>query len=182
MHMPGAIHVSMLALACWALTGASGGAEVRDRSSSGFTVKTTVNVAAPPQRVYQDLLDPGSWWDREHTYSGDARNMTLVAQPGGCFCEKVPGAGAVEHGRVINVLTGKMLRISAAFGPLQELAVTGTMTWQVEPAAQGKGSTLTMTYAAAGYAPGGLDKLADVVDQVLGRQVQLLKAYAEKSR
>jgi uncharacterized protein YndB with AHSA1/START domain len=182
MRRPGATCVPMLALVCWALTGAGAGAEVRDRSSSGFTVKTTVNVAAPPPRVYQELLDPGSWWDKEHTYSGEARNMTLVAQPGGCFCEKVPGGGAVEHGRVINVSTGRMIRISAALGPLQELAVTGTMTWQIDPAAQGKGSTLTMTYAAGGYAPGGLDKLADIVDQVLGRQVQLLKAYAEKSR
>ena len=173
--------LSLLTLACGLLTTAAG-AEVRDRAPSGFTVRTTVSVVAPPQRVYQDLLDLGSWWDSEHTYSGDAKNMTLAAQPGGCFCEKVPGGGAVEHGRVINVSTGRMIRISAAVGPLQELAVTGTMTWQIEPSAQGKGSTLTMTYTAAGYAPGGLDKLADIVDQVLGRQVQLLKAHSEKSR
>jgi uncharacterized protein YndB with AHSA1/START domain len=173
--------VCILALVCAALTNARAGAEVRDRSSSGFTVRTSVTVAAPAQRLYRDLLNVGSWWDKEHTYSGDAGNMSLVAQPGGCFCEKVPG-GAVEHGRVINVSANKLLRISAAFGPLQELAVIGTMTWQIEPSTQGTGSTLTMTYTAGGYAPGGLDKLADIVDQVLGRQVQLLKAYSEKSR
>ena len=179
--MTGVIRVTLLALAVGALVSPVVKAEVRDRSASGFTVRTTVSVAAPADRVYQSLIDPGSWWDKDHTYSGDAKNMTLVAQPGGCFCEKVPG-GAVEHGRVVNVSTGKMIRISAALGPLQELAVTGTMTWQIEPAAQGKGSTLTMTYAAAGYSPGGLDKLADIVDQVLSRQVQLLKAYSEKGK
>lgn len=171
----------ILALVCVALPNAPAGAEVRDRSSSGFTVRTSVTVAAPAQRLYRDLLNVGSWWDKEHTYSGDAANMSLVAQPGGCFCEKVSG-GAVEHGRVINVAANRMLRISAAFGPLQELAVIGTMTWQIAPSTQGTGSTLTMTYTAGGYAPGGLDKLADIVDQVLGRQVQLLKAYAEKSK
>jgi hypothetical protein len=67
-------------------------------------------------------------------------------------------------------------------GPLQELAITGTMTWTIEPAKQGSGSTLTMTYAAGGYAPGGLDKLADIVDSVLAQQVKLLKAYAERDR
>ena len=36
--------------------------------------------------------------------------------------------------------------------------------------------------AMAGYAPGGLDTLAGPVDQVLTRQVQLLKAYSEKPR
>jgi uncharacterized protein YndB with AHSA1/START domain len=172
--------LSMLALGCSVLTLAPAGAEVRDRTASGFTVRTTVSVAAQPQRVYQDLLAVGAWWDKDHTYSGDAKNMTLVAQPGGCFCEQVPGAGAVEHGRVVNVSTGKLLRISTALGPLQELAVTGTMTWQIEPSAQGQGSILTMTYTVAGYAPGGLDMLADPVDQVLSRQVQLLKAYSEK--
>jgi hypothetical protein len=75
-----------------------------------------------------------------------------------------------------------MIRISGALGPLQEMATIGTMTWTIEPAKQGSGSTLTMTYAASGYAPGGMDKLADIVDTVLGQQVKLLKAYAESAR
>jgi hypothetical protein len=171
--------VSILALACLVFTGAGATADVIDRSPSGFTVKTTLAVEATPQRIYQDLLNVGAWWDKDHTYSGNAKNMTLAAQPGGCFCEKFAG-GAVEHGRVVNVSANKMIRIAAALGPLQELAAIGTMTWTIEPAKLGSGSTLTMTYAASGYAPGGLDTLADVVDTVLSRQVQLLKEYAEK--
>jgi uncharacterized protein YndB with AHSA1/START domain len=168
-----------VALVCLGLAAGHAAADVVDRSPSGFTVKTTVAVAAAPQRLYEDLLNLGAWWDKDHTYSGDAKNLTLVAQPGGCFCEKWAG-GSVEHGRVVNVSPNRMIRIASALGPLQELAVTGTMTWTIEPAKQGGGSTLTMTYAASGYAPGGLDKLADIVDSVLGQQVKLLKAYAEK--
>ena len=170
-----------LGLACLTLTGVDATAEVVDRSASGFTVRTTVAVAATPQRIYQDLLNIGAWWDKAHTYSGDAKNMTLIAQPGGCFCETFAG-GAVEHGRVVNVSPNRMMRISSALGPLQEMATIGTMTWTIEPAKQGPGSTLTMTYAASGYAPGGMDKLADIVDTVLGQQVKLLKAYAEKTK
>jgi|SRR5687767_642704 len=173
-------HVFVVVVACLVLAGAPAAADVVDRSPSGFTVKTTVTVVASPQRIYQDLLTIGSWWDNAHTYSGDAKNMTLAAQPGGCFCEKVPGGGAVEHGRVVNVSPNKLIRLSSALGPLQELAVTGTLTWSIEPAKQGSGSTLTMTYAAGGYTPGGLDKLADIVNTVLSQQVQRLKAYAEK--
>lgn len=173
--------VSFVAVACVVLSGVPAGADVVDRSPAGFTIKTNVAVSASPQRIYQDLLNPGAWWDKAHTYSGDAKNMTLVAQPGGCFCEKWAG-GALEHGRVVNVSPNRMVRIATALGPLQELAVTGTMTWSIEAAKQGSGSTLTMTYAVGGYAPGGLDKLADVVDSVLKGQVQLLKAYAEKAR
>jgi hypothetical protein len=86
----------------------------------------------------------------------------------------------VEHGRVVNLVPGKLLRLSAALGPLQEMAVTGTLTWQIESTGQGKPAKLTMTYAAGGYASGGLDKLAPAVDQVLSQQVRLLKAYVEK--
>ena len=164
-----------------ALCGASARAEVVDRSASGFTVRTTVGVAASAQRIYADLLNVGAWWNKEHTYSGDAKNQTLVAQPGGCLCEKYPG-GAIEHGRVLSASPNRLLRLSGSLGPLQELATTGTMTWTIEPAKQGSGSTLTMTYAVGGYAPGGLDKLADIVDSVLAQQVQPLKAYAEKGR
>jgi uncharacterized protein YndB with AHSA1/START domain len=169
----------VLLLSALSNTGAQ--ADVVDRSASGFTVKTTVSVAAAPQRVYQDLLNVGAWWDKAHTYSGDAKNMTLAAQPGGCFCEKYAG-GAIEHGRVVFVSPDRLLRLSGALGPLQEMAITGTMTWAIEPAKQGSGSTVTMTYAVGGYAPGGLDKLADIVDMVLAQQVKLLKAYAEESK
>lgn len=172
--------LSIVALVYVAVSSVLVRADVVDRSPSGFTVKTSVAVAASPQRIYQDLLSVGAWWDKDHTYSGDAKNMTLVAQPGGCFCEKWAG-GAVEHGRVVSVSPNKMIRISAALGPLQQLGVAGTLTWSIDPATQSNGSTLTMTYAAGGYAPGGLDTLADIVDSVLKGQVQRLKAYAEKS-
>jgi uncharacterized protein YndB with AHSA1/START domain len=159
-------------------------ADVVDRSSNGFTLKTTVQVAAAPERVYRALLDVGAWWGKDHTYSGDSRNLSIAAQPGGCFCETLANGGAVEHGRVVNLVPGSLLRLSSALGPLQELAVAGAWTWQIAASkdAAGPGSTLTMTYAVGGYAPGGLDKLADVVDQVISQQVGFLKAHVEKTR
>jgi uncharacterized protein YndB with AHSA1/START domain len=159
-------------------------AEVVDKSASGFTVKTSVPLAASADRVYRALVDIGSWWGSDHTYSGDAKNMSIAPLPGGCFCEKLPNGGGVEHGRVVNVVPGRLLRLDTALGPLQELRVSGSMTWQIAASGQGaaQGSTVTMTYVVGGYAPGGLDKLAAVVDQVLSQQVQLLKAHVEKAR
>jgi uncharacterized protein YndB with AHSA1/START domain len=155
-------------------------ADVVDKGPAGFTLKTTVTVAAPPDRLFRALVDVGAWWSGDHTYTGDARNMSIAPLPGGCFCEKLPGGGGVEHGRVVQVKPGALLRLDGALGPLQEMGVAGSMTWQV--AAAGEGSTLTMTYAVGGYAPGGLDALASLVDDVLSQQVRLLKAYAEKVR
>lgn len=173
------VGVALLALAC-AYADGNAYADVVDRSPGGFTVKTTATVAVPPDRLFRTLIDVGSWWGKDHTYSGNSRNMSIAAEPGGCFCEKLPDGGGVEHGRVVNVVPGALLRVEGALGPLQELAVTGSMTWRIE--GSGQSSTLTMTYAVGGYAAGGLDALAPIVDQVLAQQVGFLKAYAEKTR
>ncbi len=153
-------------------------ADVVDRGPNGFTLKTAVEIPAPPSRVYRTLVDVGAWWDREHTYTGNARNLSIDARPGGCFCERLPNGGGVEHGRVVNVSAGSLLRLSAALGPLQELGVAGSLTFQIAESA--KGSTVTMTYAVGGYVPGGLDKLAEPVDTVMAHQLQLLKRHMER--
>jgi uncharacterized protein YndB with AHSA1/START domain len=172
------VWAALVAVSLYGPAGAA--ADVVDSAAGGFTLKTTVQVATPPARTYQALLDIGSWWSKDHTYSGDAKNLSIAAQPGGCYCEKLPDGGAVEHGRVVNLVPGSLLRLQTALGPLQELGVTGSMTWQV--AASGQGSTVTMTYVVGGYAPGGLQKLAPLVDQVLAQQVQNLKTFLDKSR
>ena len=152
--------------------------EVTDRAPNGFTVKVVLEVAAPPETVYASLVhDVGQWWDKDHTYSGDAKNLSIIAAPGGCFCEAMP-AGGVQHGSVVYVAPGRMLRIAGSLGPLQEAGVSGAMTWLMEKS--GTGSKLTFTYSAGGYYPGGLDTLAPIVDNVLTHQAQLLKEYSEK--
>ena len=156
------------------------GADVIDRSAGGFTLKTTVQITGTPERVYRALVDVGSWWGKEHTDTGDSRNLTIAPQPGGCFCERLPNGGGVEHGRVTYVAPGALLRLNASLGPLQELGAAGSLTWQI--AVSGSGSTVTMTYAVGGYVPGGFDALAPIVDRVLAEQVSFLKAHVEGTR
>jgi hypothetical protein len=122
----------------------------------------------------------GEWWEAEHTYSGDSKNLTLVAEPGGCMCEALPNDGSVQHGTVVNVVPGQLVRLSAALGPLQEMGVSGSLTWQFERAAAAE-TKVTLTYAVGGYAPGGLDKLAAVVDMVMTRQLNRLADHAAKA-
>jgi hypothetical protein len=47
------------------------------------------------------------------------------------------------------------------------------------PAAPGN-LTATVTYTVAGAFPGGLDKVADAVDTVIGDQLRRLKMFVEK--
>jgi hypothetical protein len=79
-------------------------AEVVDVADNGFTVKLTVTVAAEPAKAFQALVDVGKWWDPAHTYSQDAANLSIDPKPQGCFCERLPGKGAVVHMTVVNLV------------------------------------------------------------------------------
>jgi len=152
-------------------------AEVLDVQTNGFLLKNEALIDAPPDRVFKALLRVGKWWDPEHTYSGNAREMRIDARPGGCFCERIPGKGAIEHMRVVYVSKNSTLRLLGALGPLQELGVAGGLTWSLK--AEGNGTKLVQGYNVGGYQQGGFAELAPLVNQVLSTQLQRLKAYVE---
>lgn len=153
-------------------------AEVTKSEAGGFVSTHKLMIAAPPDKVWDTIAKPSTWWSKDHTYSGDSANISWDTRPGGCWCEKVEG-GAVEHGRTIYAVRGKTLRISGAFGPLQSGAVSATMTFSLKP--EGKGTALIVTYVAGGYHPSGLQNFATAVDGVLAAQMPGLKAAAERT-
>ena len=153
-------------------------AEVADSSTNGFTVKTSVTIQASPAEVYRRLVHKvGDWWNPQHTFSGDARNLTIEEKPMGCFCETLPGQGAVRHMEVVRFVQGKALVLSGALGPLQSLAAAATMTIQLSPG--DTGTTMEVTYAVAGYLPEGMNIWAAPVDSVITEQFARLKNYVE---
>jgi uncharacterized protein YndB with AHSA1/START domain len=152
-------------------------AEIDDVSMTGFAVRQSVDIAASPDEVYRTLAAPSRWWSSDHTYSHDAANLSLDPRAGGCWCETLPGGGSVQHMVVVNAMPGKMLRLRGALGPLQALAVDGTMTFALHPT--GKGTELTMSYAIGGYSKAGFSDLAKAVDGVLADQMMRLRLLAE---
>jgi hypothetical protein len=153
-------------------------AEVVSSVPSGFVVKTEAVVGVSPDSLYATLVQHVSeWWDPDHTFSGDAANLTLEAKPGGCFCEALPDGGGVRHLQVVYASPGKLLRMSGGLGPLQGSGLSGSLTFSFE--AQGDSTLARMQYAVGGYMEGGLEKIAPVVDGVLHGQFMRLKAFAE---
>lgn len=166
-----------------ALLPVSAHAEVKSATEAGFAVSSTVEIAASPDAVYALIANPADWWLSDHTYSGDAANMTIDPRAGGCFCEAIPGrdgapSGSIEHARVIYAQPGRLLRMSGALGPLQAEAAIGTLTFSLKP--HDGVTSVTMDYAVGGYVRGGAGSLATVVDMVLGQQLQSLAAHAAK--
>jgi uncharacterized protein YndB with AHSA1/START domain len=148
---------------------------------NGFLVKFEVSVKAPVAKVYDALVGQiGSWWDSEHTYSGDAKNLSIDARPGGCFCEKLPNGGGIEHARVIYVAPRQVLRLSGALGPLQASGVAGTLTWKLT--GDTDNTRIQLVYSAGGFIDGGFEKIAPAVESVLRGQLDRLKQFAETGK
>ena len=101
----------------------------------------------------------------------------MAMRPGGCFCEALPDGGGAEHARVIHVAPNRLLRLSGALGPLQQGAVTGTLSFEMT--GEGQGTALVVRYVVSGYT--GMDgaTLAPLVDGVIGEQAAGLKRAAE---
>ena len=156
-------------------------AEVKSSTPNGFVIEQQIQTVVPPTALFGAFGRIQDWWDPEHSYSGEAGNLSLSLTPGGCFCERLKDGGGIEHMRVAYVEPGKQVVLTGALGPLLYEAVSGVMTAKVEPAAGG--SRLTLTYRASGFADGGAQRLAPLVDEVLAVQTKRLRTYAaQRSR
>lgn len=156
------------------------GAAVVESQPGGFEISNRVEIAAPPAKVWEALARIGGWWNPQHTYSGDSKNLSLDLTAGGCFCERLAGGGSVRHAVVVYVAQAQALRLEGALGPLQGLGVTGHLTFTLKDL--GGRTAVVETYDVGGWAKGGMDAWPAAVDQVLGEQLARLKTYAETGK
>lgn len=105
------------------------------------------------------------------------KNMSLQLKAGGCFCEAWNG-NSVMHAQVILAQPGSVLRMQGGFGPLQDMAVIGVLTFKLEKA--DAGTKVRMIYRVSGNASHKLDSLAAIVDRVLGEQLEGYRKTASK--
>lgn len=167
--LPAAALAPLFALA------ASAQAEVRQAAADSFFLAYSEPVSAPPAKAYAAVTAVPMWWNGEHTWSGQASNLSLKAEAGGCFCERWSG-GSAEHGRVVMAMPEHLLRIETALGPLQELALKGILSFWIRAEDDGT-ARLDVEYRVNGAGSSGLDALAPQVDEILGMQVARLVRY-----
>lgn len=145
-----------------------------DIGEHGFATDNSVTVAATPQEVWAALIEPARYWNPDHSWFGDAANFSLDPVVGGCFCE-ISDAGSAEHLRVVMAQPGRMLRLTGALGPLQSEGLTGTLTWQLEPA--DGGTRIGQRYVVGGHSPiFPVETIAPAVDGVVREQLERLAA------
>jgi hypothetical protein len=165
---------SMLAAAFAAMAlAAPAHAEVKASAPDRLELHFEREVPGSAAQVWARVVRPGTWWSDAHTYSGKASNMRLAERAGGCWCEIWAG-GQVEHGRVVSIMPGQLLRIETALGPLQEMGVTGALTITLSPGAAAGTTKITMDYKVSGSSAVHLDQLAAPVNGVMGEQFNRL--------
>jgi hypothetical protein len=169
----------LAAVAATVLLAGAAQAEVTDKSAAGFEITQKATIAAPAAKVYAALLTPGAWWNKNHSWSGNAANLSIDLA-NGCFCEKLP-KGFVRHMEVVFADGATTLRLFGGLGPMQSTGASGHLAFVLKPA--GDKTELTLTYDVGGYAKGGLaDRWAAPVDGVLGEAVGRLKTYLETGK
>lgn len=163
------------------LAAAPAAAEVTRTFPDGFVSRHEVSVKADPKTVWLALITPSRWWQKEHTWSGDAANLVLTPQAGGCFCETIPEVdepgrftlqGSVEHMVVVQSYPEKALRMRGALGPLQSEPVMGVLTITIT--GREAGSRIVWEYVVGGTMRYEVPAIAAAVDGVLGRQIGAL--------
>lgn len=157
------------------------GAEVVASSDNGFVSRNSSEIAASPRKVWLALIQPGKWWNDNHTWSGEAANMTLEPSGGGCFCEQIPGEGDIpldgsaQHAVVVQAVPDKALRMRGALGPLQAVPAQGVLTISLEPV--DGGTALVWNYDVGGVTGFEIEVIAKAVDGVMKEQLDRLTSH-----
>ncbi|MGY6551638.1 MAG: SRPBCC family protein [Erythrobacter sp.] len=156
-------------------------AEVVSTNAQGFVVRHEVVVAADPKQTWLALISPEGWWTSEHTWSGDAANLSLMPKAGGCFCERLPEVdqpgrfsleGSAEHMRVVQAYPEQALRMRGGLGPLQSEPASGVLTITLTQADQG--TRLVWEYNVGGPMRYDVKVIAQAIDGVIGLQARAL--------
>lgn len=153
-------------------------AEVVARHADGFTLRMTASVNAGWGQAFLAVGDVPRWWNADHTYSGDAANLSLPLEPGACFCERLADGSTFEHGRVLDADARHGVGLEAPLGPLKDQATRASLTFGWNDTT-GSDQILTLTYIVEGD---GLGVMAGPVDQVLTDQFARWIAWAPRIR
>lgn len=173
------MHKTLLALAALAFA-APASAEVVQTSAGHFVTRDSVTVKAAPRATWLALIDPATWWDDTHTWSGSSKNLSIAPQGGGCFCERIPAkdtatevglAGSAHHMTVLMAEPMKVLRMRGALGPLQSEPVDGVLTVTMQPDKASGGTKIVWEYIVAGHMRFPIDKISKAVDGVMSEQL-----------
>ncbi len=143
-------------------------AKIVSQNSTGFAVAFEADVPGDSQNAYEKFVSISSWWNSDHTHSGDSKNLSMDVSNGGCWCEALPNGGFVRHMEIVHAVPGRTLVLSGGLGPLAFMGISGAMVISFDKKDQT--THVTLKYSVGGYDPKGFMEIAKAVDGVIGIQ------------
>ncbi|MEZ6096450.1 MAG: DUF6370 family protein [Pirellulaceae bacterium] len=154
-------------------------AEVTSVGENGFQVRIVRELEQEAKSAFSIMVeDLNQWWSSDHTWSGDAANLSFDLERRQMI-ETLPAGGFVRHMEIVYYSPEQtMLRLDGALGPLQGMGLTGALTLAVKHVDEK--TQVELTYCVSGHSPDGFKELAPVVDMVLSQQLDgLAKLVSE---
>lgn len=167
------VNMRVLLILPFFIVGSLARAEVVTSSESGFELRHEATSLLEPYELWDILIEPKVWWDGNHTYSGDAANLSLGGKKAGSYWREDWDGGSVIHGQVLTAMEDSKLVLSAPFGPLQGTGATCIWTITLSPA-EGGGTLIRSRHVIAGAPGTGLEELAGPVDRVMSNGIERL--------
>lgn len=173
-------------------------AKVNYADNSGFSITNESESMAPIETVYSHFIQHvDKWWPKDHTWWKGT--LSIDEQAGGCFCEVTQSASAA-HMQISYVEPNKKVVMTGGLGPLQEMGLSGALTWEFSTAEENASSNddtkrepspktkVTLTYHASGNihfngqraSNEDAANLVKVVDKVQAQQLNALTAFSNK--
>lgn len=172
--------LTAIALAAFLAIPSIAEAKVLAQGATGFVVEHKVELKTDAKAAYDAFIKVGSWWSSSHSFSGDAKNLTIDTKLGGCWCEALPNGGFVKHMDVVHAAPGSMLVFSGGLGPLQFMGVAGSMVVTFKNA---KGvTTVTMRYDVGGRDDKDFEDISKGVDGVIAEQFARYAKFADTGK
>ena len=152
-------------------------AEVTESAADGFQIVLKQTTALEPAAAWQAMVeDFSNWYDASHSYGGVADNLSLDVEKH-CMLEVLPDGGFVRHMEIVYYQPGAVFRMAGGLGPLQQMGVSGALTFSFDE--KDDGTEITLTYVVTGSAFQQLDQIAGPVDGVLADQLERLTRYCD---
>lgn len=164
-----------------ALTAVPASAEIVSRTADSFTLRYSGTVSVGRGDVFGAIELISAWWEGAHTYSGDAANLTLETDLGGCFCETLPDGTIFAHGRIV-ASDDDHLTLDAPLGPLKGRATRAALTFSWPETAsllEDDETGVVVLFVVEGL---GVGAFADAVDIVMQGQHGRLLHLVEHGR
>jgi hypothetical protein len=155
------------------LAAAPASAEIVSRSENAFTLRFALGLEAPREDIVAAVGAIPTWWDPDHTYTGDGANLSLAFEPGGCWCERLADGTMFEHARIVSI-TEDTVRMNAPLGPLNGKATRADLVWSAGP--QVPGTPVTLEFVVEGPGVGALaEPVHTVMQQGWSRYVRYIE-------